>query len=43
VYRPELAAYARSIGIPANLPLPEYVRGLERRVARLEDRLDGDE
>jgi hypothetical protein len=41
VYRAELAAYARSIRIPANLPLAEYVRGLERRVARLEERLDG--
>lgn len=41
VYRAELAAYARYIGIPDNLPLAEHVRGLERRVALLEDRLDG--
>lgn len=40
-YRKALEEYAERIGVPGNLILAERFRSLERRVAAVENRLDG--
>ena len=40
-YREGLEEFARTIGVPGNVALAEYVRNLERRLSAAENRLDG--